>query len=379
MRYNFFIYNYFPYGGQQRDFLRISSEILARGYDVDVYTMSWTGEIPKGMNIILVPKNGYSRLSRYRNFTKWIQTNNVNKANTVAIGFNKMPELDIYFAADPCFLMKAMTQRGAYYKYTPRYRHFRDYELSVFGPQSQTQVLILTPQQGDDFAKYYPECRSRLHLLPAGISEDRKVLTRNRQRGQHIRDALNLTDDSQLILQLGSGFKVKGVDRSLKAIASLCPEKMSNCHYLLIGEDRGTQFVRLAKRLGISERVSVWPGRDDVPDILQAADLLLHPAYSESAGYVLLEATIAGLPVLTTASCGYAFHIERANSGEVSPLPFRQQDLNYRLSDMLGNLVKSNWSINGLEYGHAEDLYSMVRAAADKIDSFSGVANASAP
>jgi UDP-glucose:(heptosyl)LPS alpha-1,3-glucosyltransferase len=374
MRFSFLIYNYFPYGGQQRDFLRISREVIARGHEVDVYTMSWIGDIPEGMNVVMVPRKGFSRLGWYRNFTKWIQANLAKRPKPVIIGFNKMPGLDIYFAADPCFLMKATTQRGGYYKYTSRYRHFRDYELSVFDSSSKTQVLTLTPQQGDDFKKHYPDCESRIHLLPAGIAEDRKVLSRNRQRGQYIRDALNLNDSRQLILQVGSGFKVKGVDRSLKAIASLKPEQRSNCHYLLIGEDRATKFVRLSKQLGISDRVTIWPGRDDVPEILQAADLLLHPAYSESAGYVLLEATIAGLPVLTTESCGYAFHIERAASGEVCQSPFSQQDLNFKLDSMLRKLDQSDWTNNGLHYGQAEDLYSMARVATDKIESFAGVA-----
>jgi len=378
MKFSVLIYNYFPFGGQQRDFLRISNELLARGHEVDVYTMSWTGDIPQGMNVISVQKQGFGRLAKYRNFTKWVETNLVGKTSSVIIGFNKMPGLDVYFAADPCFLMKANTQRGAYYRYTSRYRHFRDYELSVFGEMSKTQALILTPTQQDDFVMYYPSCSSRLHLLPAGISEDRKVLKRDRQRGQHIRDALGLDDDTRLILQLGSGFKVKGVDRSLKAIASLSPHLRSTCHYLLIGEDRPDKFARLAKRLGMNEKVTIWPGRDDVPEILQAADLLLHPAYSESAGYVLLEATIAGLPVLTTASCGYAFHIERAMSGEVCPSPFSQQDLNSRLGHMLSQLTESSWSINGLQYGHNEDLYSMASYAADKIEDFSNRVGAEA-
>ncbi len=369
MKFNFLIYNYFPFGGQQRDFLRISSEMLARGHEVDAYTMSWEGNIPSGMNVITVPKLGYSRLSQYRNFTKWVQENLVGKADTMIVGFNKMPSLDVYFAADPCFLMKANTQRGAYYKYTSRYRHFRDYELSVFGTGSRTEVLVLTPQQRDDFVQYYPECQTRLHLLPAGISEDRKVLSRDRRRGQYIRDALNLTEDQLLILQLGSGFKVKGVDRSLKAITALNPDLKSRCHYLLIGQDRSTKFLKLASKLGLSKQMTVWPGRDDVPEILQAADLLLHPAYSESAGYVLLEATIAGLPVLTTESCGYAFHIEMAKSGEVSPSPFSQHDLNVRLTEMLSKLDKSDWSANGLFYGQHQDLYSMASFAADRIES----------
>ncbi len=378
MRFSFLIYTYFPFGGQQRDFLRISKALLERGHEIDVYTMSWDGAIPHGMNITLVPKRGLRRLSRYRNYSDWVRRNVKAKSNSTIIGFSKMPDLDVYFAADPCFLMKANTQRGAYYKFTSRYRHFRDYEFSVFGPTSSTQVLILTPQQQSDFCHYYPNCESRLHQLPAGISADRKVETRDRKRGQIIRDSLKLSPDTTLLLQIGSGFKVKGVDRSLKAIASLSSKLLNNSHYLLIGEDRASKFVRQAKKLGIADKVTIWPGRNDIPDILQAADLLLHPAYSESAGYVLLEATIAGLPVLTTESCGYAFHIHRAGSGEVCSLPFNQEELNTRLTSMIENLHNSPWSVNGLHYGQTEDLYSMANFAADKIEQIANAIGKSA-
>jgi hypothetical protein len=47
------------------------------------------------------------------------------------------------------------------------------------------------------------------------------------------------------------------------------------------------------------------------PRFLLGADLLIHPAYNENTGTVLLEALVAGLPVLTTAVCGYAHYIAR--------------------------------------------------------------------
>ncbi len=61
---------------------------------------------------------------------------------------------------------------------------------------------------------------------------------------------------------------------------------------------------------------------------MAAADLLLHPAYQEAAGIVLLEAITAGLPVLTTAVCGYAHYIVDANCGEAMTEPFRRDALN---------------------------------------------------
>ena len=55
MHLSFLIYSYFPFGGLQRDFLRVVKECISRGYKVTVYTLSWDGDIPDGINLILVP------------------------------------------------------------------------------------------------------------------------------------------------------------------------------------------------------------------------------------------------------------------------------------------------------------------------------------
>ena len=192
----------------------------------------------------------------------------------------------------------------------------------------------------------------------------------DRTAGNEVRLELGLARETKLLLQIGSGFRVKGVDRALQALASLTKSELEQCHYLLIGQDNPGRYLRLAKKLGVAKYFTVLPGRDDIPRFLAAADLLLHPAYSESAGYVLLEATIAGLPVLTTSSCGYAFHIEQAESGLVCDQPFQQQQLDSYLVKMLRGLDKANWSKNGLEYGRQGELYSQSAVVANFIEKF---------
>jgi len=370
VKLSFLIYSYFPYGGQQRDFLRIASECIERGHEVDVYAIRWQGDIPENLNLIRVPVKARTRTKLYKKYTDWVENAlHDSRAHTV-VGFNKMPLLDIYFAADPCFAEKAQTQRGFYYKFTSRYRHFSSYENAVFGKGSSTQALILSPQQREAFEKHYPGCGDRLHELPPGLSLDRKVENRDLGIRKQFREEFGIADNELLLLQIGSGFKVKGVDRSLQAMASLPEEILARTKFMLVGQDKSAAVDRLARRLNIADKLSIFPGRDDIPRFLAGADLLIHPAYIESAGYVLLEATIAGLPVLTTASCGYSFHIEKANSGLVCPLPFEQTELNRNLLDMLSSLDKRDWSDNGLEYGRKADLFSMPSAVADLIEKF---------
>lgn len=370
MHLSFLIYSYFPFGGLQRDFLRVVTECILRGHKITVYTLSWDGDIPNGINVILVPVTTQKRIKRNEAYTNWVQSALKQRDDSVVIGFNKMPFLDIYFAADPCFMEKAIEQRGLYYKFTSRYKHFKEYEEAVFAVSRLTEVLILSPRQRTAFEKYYPGCESRLHQVPPGISADRRVDTIDKGMGTQLRTELGLALNTKLLLQVGSGFRVKGVDRALRAMAALPKPQLENCHYLLIGQDNPDRYLRLAKKLGIAEQFTVLPGRDDIPRFLAAADLLLHPAYSESAGYVLLEATIAGLPVLTTSTCGYAFHIEHAESGLVCNDPFEQAQLNSYLARMLGDLDTADWSKNGLEYGKQDELYSQASAVASFIDEY---------
>lgn len=371
MKLSFLIYAYFPYGGQQRDFLRIVNECLDRGHEIDVYTLRWQGDIPDGVNLISVPVRALSRVRLYRRFTEWVRHKLSKQPPHSVIGFNKMPLLDVYFAADPCFAEKAEVQRKAYYKYTPRYKHFKSYEESIFGASSVTDVFILSSQQRKAFLKHYPDCGKRLHEVPPGISRDRMVAVIDKDLRREFRLEFGIADDEKLILQIGSGFRVKGVDRSLHAVAALPTSVKQKCRFMLIGQDKPARFNKLARKLGVGDRFSVLAGRDDIPRFLAGADLLLHPAYVESAGYVLLEATIAGLPVLTTATCGYSFHIVQAGSGEVCSEPFNQNELNHRLVDMLDKLDSASWSQNGLAYGKNDELYAMPVVATDLIEQLS--------
>lgn len=78
---------------------------------------------------------------------------------------------------------------------------------------------------------------------------------------------------------------------------------------------------------------------------------------------------VAGLPVLTTDICGYAFHVLKANAGRVVPSPFEQAALNRELAEMLSDPQRLKaWGGNGIAYGRTEDLYSLPEKAADLIE-----------
>ena len=137
---------------------------------------------------------------------------------------------------------------------------------------------------------------------------------------------------------------------------------------IVVGQDKPKRYQALAEKLGIASQVAFYSGRDDIPELMAAADILMHPAYQESAGIVLIEAIAAGLPVITTETCGYAHHVASAECGVVISEPFEQNALNGALARGLGNKqLRATWSEHAKKYADSEDLYSLPERAADLI------------
>ena len=363
----FCLFKYFPYGGLQRDFIRVALQCRDRGYSIRVYTLSWQGEVPNGFEVVIVPVNAITNHKRYERYGEWVHQHIEEHPVSGVVGFNKMPGLDIYYAADSCYEDKAQNQRGQLYRAMPRYRHFSNFESAVFEPNSQTRILMISEVQRPLFQKYYGTEETRFKLLPPGISKDRIAPDNSQEIRASFRQEYGIGEDDKLLLMVGSGFITKGLDRILLGMSSLKPELLKKSRLIVVGQDNPNAFLRMAKRLNIESSVTILSGRDDIPRFLLGADLLVHPAYVENTGTVLLEAMVAGLPVLATDICGYAHYIEDAKAGCLVPSPFEQERFNQLLVDMLESDELQQWRQNGLNFGKFADIYSMPERAADEI------------
>jgi UDP-glucose:(heptosyl)LPS alpha-1,3-glucosyltransferase len=370
MRIAICLFKDFPFGGLQRDFLRIAKAFLKRGHIIDVYTISWEGRYEPGLAIRTIPVKGFTNHKRREDFVKQITPLLRQGHYDLIFGFNKMPGLDVYYAADTCYQAKARHQHSWWYRLTRRYRHNVAYENAVFAAKAKTQILLISPVQQQEFTHYYHTPANRFHLLPPGISEDRIAPPDAAQIRQETRTEYGLTEANFLLLLVGSGFKTKGLDRVLKALVALPAELKSKSRLFVIGKDNTKPYARLAKKLQINELVTFLGGRKDVPRFLLAADVLLHPAYNENTGTVLLEALVSGLPVIATDVCGYAHYIHEAAAGIVLPSPYKQERFNQSLANMLLSAdirAAAHW--NAMTVAKQADIYSMPARAVSIIES----------
>ncbi|MBI4734806.1 MAG: glycosyltransferase family 4 protein, partial [candidate division NC10 bacterium] len=115
------------------------------------------------------------------------------------------------------------------------------------------------------------------------------------------RASLGLPIDRRILIFAGSGFARKGVEQILHAMALLPRDDL----LLVVGRDKSARaYHRLAQRLGIAARVRFLGVRNDLADLLAAADVLLHPALYEPFGNVVLEALACGCGVIVSDRVG---------------------------------------------------------------------------
>lgn len=360
---------YFPYGGLQSNCLRIAERLVAGGHQVDLYTRDWQGPVPEGCHVEIIGVKALTNHGKNLAFARKFGQVLEKGAYDGVVGFMKIPGLDVYYAADPCFQARANARRLWIYRLSGRYRTSVALERSVFGPAAGTEILMLADGEIENYARCHGTPRERFHLLPPAVPRDRIAGKDAGKIREALRVEFGLGAGDILLLSVGSGFKTKGVDRTLRALAALPVSLRARTSLMVIGQGNAKRFERLARRLGVADRVRFMGGRSDVRRFLFGADLLVHPALSENTGNVLLEAMVAGLPVLTTANCGYAPHVDRAGAGTVLPQPFDQRRLNEALREMLEGSCLDEWRRNGIAYGRNEDLYSRPEAAAAIIES----------
>ena len=363
------LYKFFPFGGLARDAVRILSICRQHGYQIKLFVMECHGDIPDGFDIEVIEAKGLTNHQKVASYIEQVKTRLADDPYDLIVGFNKIPGLDLYYAADPCYIDRVKNQVNySVMRFSPRVKFYSYCEDAVFNRTVDTVALMISDVQRDLFKQHYATPDERLIMLPPGIDPNRKRPDDWQQQRQYMRQELNVTDDEFLLLMVGTGFKTKGVDRSIAALAALPARLKDKTRLFIVGEGETAPYDKQARGLGVSQQVTFFGGRSDVPQFLLAADLLLHPARKENTGTVILEAIVAGLPAMVSEVCGYAHHVQQAASGLLLSSPFQQDEFDLKLITMLENKPLVEWSENALAYAANEDLYSMPDKAAAIIE-----------
>jgi UDP-glucose:(heptosyl)LPS alpha-1,3-glucosyltransferase len=119
------LFDYYSFGGLQRGCFMVAEEAERRGHEVKIFAGMWKGDHPKGVAVEVLGNDGWSNVSRNKFFFHRWQARRQGERFDGVIGFNKMPGLDIYYGSDSCYAARLKRLQPTWYRWTPRYRHFR--------------------------------------------------------------------------------------------------------------------------------------------------------------------------------------------------------------------------------------------------------------
>ena len=370
MRFLLAIYKYNPFGGLQRDTLRLIQELNGRGHEVVVFTTAWNGPEPSAGTTLEFVSASKLR-SNHSNMLKFADAFRVRRERRdfdVSVAMSRIPGADFYFAADVCMKTYWSNLHSAFaLRFNPRYAAYLRLERAVVAPPSRTNIACVAQAQMRDYAAAYGTEPDRMFLLPPGMDPacrrppeaEAETIREETRRANLARPA------DTVVLIVSNSIYNKGTDRAIAAVGALPEERKKNICLWLVGKLPENEMRKALDDAGLAGQAVLFGQTDGVRDFMLGADLFLHPARNESAGSALIEALAAGLPVLTTDICGFAPFVQNA-TGTVLESPFKQDELVKMLSDMLPRL--DELKKRTLAYAEKEDFCSRARVLADSLE-----------
>lgn len=313
--------HYRPDGGAERIIQRILQGLQQfTPLEVSLITQQWAASEDVDFRVLLCPKRGVLRHSNFRYFVSDVQqVLNVSSFNLIQ-SHERVPGCQVYRAGDGVHaewlrIHEAHLGRlGRLWQgWDPFHRSVLQAEQQMFTHDNLRKIICIAESGRQDVLKHYPEVDTeKLEVVYNGI--DLQTFSPvDLQLKRRLRMQLNLPEDAPLALFVGSGFERKGLKVALTALAAL-----KSWHFVVVGKDRHLRtYQKYADQLAMNQRVHFVGVQNNMPSWYRAADVLVHPAWYEPFGNVVLEAMASGLPAIVSNHCGSADLIEEGINGFV--------------------------------------------------------------
>lgn len=212
-------------------------------------------------------------------------------------------------------------------------KNLKDPEKRLIAISETVKQEILDNYKGE------PE---RVRVIHSGVNldefnpENRGVFLKD-IRGRH-----GFSVEDRVLLFVGWEFKRKGLEYVIRALPGLAKD----VKLLVVGKAGPGPYVRLAEKLGVSDRVCFAGHQSHVEKYFAAADLFVFPTAYEPFGLVITEAMASGVPAVTYKGAGAAELIEDGVDGMLLEDAHSQKEVLEKVAHILDNDLSKKMGAN---------------------------------
>jgi len=164
-----------------------------------------------------------------------------------------------------------------------------------------------------DILRHFPVAAENLHVIYNGVDLDHFHPEHRAVQRAQARAALGCGPEDTLFVFVGSGFERKGLGCAIDALARAGDARM---RLAVAGRDRAAgRFAGRARDAGLSGRVHLLGGVEDVRPLYAAADCFILPTLYDPFPNAALEALATGVPVIVSRRCGAAELVREGENG----------------------------------------------------------------
>lgn len=300
---------YDPEGAAERFLEGALEALLERNVAITLYTRDWPATKLQLIEPVVVDPFYAGPLWRDAGFARAVGRHVAHTKANLVQAHERVLTCDVYRPGDgvhATWLEASLEDASALRRWrtalSPWHRYTLAMERKLFASRWLRVVLCPSQMVRADIQARFGLADERLPVLPNAVDAQRLSPALREQRDA-VRERHRIARDARLFLLVGSGFRRKGVDTAIAALAQV----PAPAHLLVVGRDEDTShFDRLAREHGVRERVTFAGYQDDVAPCYGAADAFVLPGLYEPSPDATIEAMASGLPVVTGTRSGAA-------------------------------------------------------------------------
>lgn len=319
-------------GGAQKLLSAFASQSTAHGIELTVINLKEgssqnISDAIESANakLITLPSKSLFNLKRLRWLTRFLKEERIDIVQTHLLYANILGSIAAYIAKVPvvCTLHSIYVEKKGRWRLLKRVENFCLRYLA-------TRILAVGENVATSHHQHYDD--RTVDVIPNGIPVSEEVSTQTRK---DLRREITEDETRSIIITVGRLERPKGYEDMIQAV-KLLREKGLKSVLLMVGSGTLYDSIRSqVQSLDLEQSVILAGERQDIPKLLASSDIFASSSHREGLPLSVLEAMMAGLPIVATA-VGDIPNVVTQETGVVVP-PHEPARLAAALEELLRN------------------------------------------